>query len=160
MKEVYEFPNYLIDTNANLWGKKQKHYNFKRPSVNKLGYLEVSLRKDGKQYTKKLHRLVLETFRGKCPEGMQSCHNDGNPTNNKLSNLRWDTAKSNQADRVLHGTDSRGEKSGTAKLTKTNVKHIRSLIKQGLSQREIARRYGVQQAAIWCIHNKKTWRYT
>lgn len=51
-----------------------------------------------------VHRLVLEAFVGPCPEGMEGCHGDGDPTNNSLGNLRWDTATSNQLDKVRHGT--------------------------------------------------------
>jgi len=58
----------------------------------------------GKHYTKRVHRIVLEAFRGQCPEGMEGCHNDGDPENNRLNNLRWDTRSSNLADMVTHGT--------------------------------------------------------
>ena len=72
---------------------------------NKLGHRRVSVKPDGQSYRGMyVHRLVLMAFRGVCPEGMQGCHNDGNPSNNELSNLRWDTAKANQADRARHGT--------------------------------------------------------
>lgn len=55
-----------------------------------------------------VHRLVLETFRGKCPDGMEACHKDGNPQNNQLSNLRWGTPKANAADRTYHGRTAMG----------------------------------------------------
>lgn len=50
-----------------------------------------------------VHRLVLESFVGPCPEGWECCHNDGDPTNNRLENLRWDTRSNNGHDRVRHG---------------------------------------------------------
>ena len=52
-----------------------------------------------------VHRLVLEAFVGLRPEGLEGCHNDGDPTNNVPSNLRWDTHSSNVYDRREHGTD-------------------------------------------------------
>lgn len=57
-----------------------------------------------------IHRLVLETFIGPAPEGLQTRHLDGNPRNNRLDNLCWGTPKENQADRALHGTDNKGER--------------------------------------------------
>lgn len=48
-----------------------------------------------KNVSKRLHRLVWETFNGEIPEGMQIDHIDGNPENNKLDNLRCVTAKEN-----------------------------------------------------------------
>ncbi len=51
-----------------------------------------------------VHRLVLAAFVGPCPPGHQGCHNDGDPSNNDLSNLRWDTPSRNCRDQVRHGT--------------------------------------------------------
>ena len=50
-----------------------------------------------------VHRLVLAAFVGPCPEGMEACHNDGDPSNNQVSNLRWDTRSANMLDKVRHG---------------------------------------------------------
>ena len=49
------------------------------------------------------HRAVLETFVGPCPPGMEGCHNNGNPADNRLENLRWDTRQNNMIDKVNHG---------------------------------------------------------
>ena len=50
-----------------------------------------------------VHQLVLITFSGPRPPGMEVCHNDGDLANNKLSNLRWDTHQGNMLDMVRHG---------------------------------------------------------
>lgn len=50
-----------------------------------------------------VHRLVLIAFVGQAPDGMECCHNDGDPTNNQLANLRWDTRSENMRDRFRHG---------------------------------------------------------
>lgn len=55
------------------------------------------------QKNRQVHRLVLEAFVGPCPPGMEACHNDGDHTNNRLSNLRWDTRSSNMLDLTRHG---------------------------------------------------------
>lgn len=52
-----------------------------------------------------VHRLVLSAFTGPCPPGMECCHNDGDPSNNRPENLRWDTRSSNARDKRVHGTD-------------------------------------------------------
>jgi hypothetical protein len=51
----------------------------------------------------RIHTLVLEAFAGPRPEGMEGCHNDGNPTNNHIDNLRWDTRSANNQDTLRHG---------------------------------------------------------
>lgn len=68
------------------------------------GYHVIRVKRDGKQRKLRIHRLVLEAFVGPCPDGMECCHNDGDPGNNRLSNLRWDTKSANEFDQVRHGT--------------------------------------------------------
>lgn len=65
------------------------------------GHQVISFGKRNRHY---VHLLVLEAFVGPRPDGLEGCHNDGDPTNNRASNLRWDTPSSNQLDRVKHGT--------------------------------------------------------
>lgn len=72
-------------------------------SVGSHGYLDVGLCDGGVRRTRLVHRLVLEAFVGPCPEGQEACHADSDRTNNRLSNLRWDTTKANAADRVAAG---------------------------------------------------------
>ncbi len=67
------------------------------------GYLQVTLTRDGVCRTKKVHILVLEAFRGPRPEGMKGCHDDDDPTNARLENLRWDTHSGNMRDCVRNG---------------------------------------------------------
>ena len=103
------------------------------------------------------HKLVMEAFVGIRPQGMECCHNDGNPQNNHLTNLRWDTAKSNQADRVRHGTTNRGEQCGTAKLT---LEQVRAIRQDNRLQRIIAAEYGVRDNTISRIKSGKRWTHS
>lgn len=73
------------------------------PRLSRRGYLRVSLTKKKDHY---MHRLVLLAFTGPRPEGMECLHDDGNPLNNNLKNLRWGTPSENAYDRVRHGTHS------------------------------------------------------
>ncbi len=67
------------------------------------GYTQLSFQKDGKSYYRLLHRLVLETFIGPCPDRMECCHKDGNKQNNSVGNLYWGTRVDNTADNIRHG---------------------------------------------------------
>ena len=64
----------------------------------------VGLSRKGRQWVKLVHRLVLKTFVGPCPDNHECCHNNGNSLDNRLSNLRWDTRKANVKDACMHGT--------------------------------------------------------
>lgn len=67
------------------------------------GHLKVTLSRGGAAATRKVHQLVLEAFVGPCPDGLEVCHGDGDPQNNRLPNLRYDTHAANTSDRVEHG---------------------------------------------------------
>lgn len=68
-----------------------------------VGYRYVHLWKENNRTSRGIHVLVLEAFIGPRPHGMDACHNDGEPKNNNLSNLRWDTRAENSRDTVRHG---------------------------------------------------------
>lgn len=108
-----------------------------------------------------VHRIVLEVFVGPCPNGMECCHYDGDKTNNRLSNLRWDTKKGNAADRDRHGRQHKGSASYRAKLKEEDIPIIRYLLKKHKGVlgylSAIARRFNVHVAGIHSIENNLTW---
>lgn len=67
-------------------------------------YRACSLYRDGKPKQVTVHILVLETFVGPRPEkGMQGCHRDDDPSNNRLDNLYWGTPVQNYRDKRNNG---------------------------------------------------------
>jgi hypothetical protein len=74
------------------------------------GHLVVDLRNGGKRRMAKVHQLVLEAFVGSRPGGMEGCHNNGDGTDNRVENLRWDTPSENNFDLVRHGTHFQARK--------------------------------------------------
>src|SRR5689334_10373035 len=46
-----------------------------------------------------VHEIVLSTFIGPKPSGMEACHENDVGLDNRLSNLRWDTPAANDEDR-------------------------------------------------------------
>lgn len=68
------------------------------------GYRCVNLRTGGGNgRVTPIHRLVLLAFVGPLPPGMVSRHLNGNPTDNRLENLKYGTQSENMHDRVRHG---------------------------------------------------------
>ncbi|GAB3830067.1 NUMOD4 domain-containing protein [Kribbella italica] len=84
-----------------------------RPTVerDRWGHLKVGLRRDGKTVTRRVHSLVMLAFVGEREDpSLVTCHGDGNPANNHLCNLRYDTQSNNSLDAVRHGTHPTGSK--------------------------------------------------
>ena len=92
------------------------------------GYRQIGLRaSNGTRKTWKIHALVLLAFVGPRPEGYFACHNNGDNTDNRLSNLRWDTAAANAADAIAHGTQTNVRKTHCPRghrLAAPNLVHV------------------------------------
>ena len=89
------------------------------------GYKRVNLYKGGKALTRGVHQIVMLGFVGPVPEGMEVCHNDGNPANNSLENLRYDTLSANQQEIVAHG---RNEKANRTHCPRGHVLKLPNLV--------------------------------
>ena len=73
------------------------------PEKKSSGYLIVRLCKNHDQTKRYVHRIVLETFVGEAPAGMQACHWNDDKEDNRPENLRWGTPNENMFDRVRNG---------------------------------------------------------
>lgn len=74
-----------------------------KPREHEKGYLTVNPCNEDGNKNRYVHRLVLEAFVGKCPDGMETLHIDGDPTNNRVDNLRWGSSSDNPLDIIRHG---------------------------------------------------------
>lgn len=88
------------------------------------GRYYVNLCRDAVPRTRPIYRLVIEAFRGPRPDGMEACHSDGDCTNDRLSNLRWDTVSENRRDTVRHGNH--------VQANKTHCPHGHALVRPNL----------------------------
>lgn len=96
-----------------------------------------------------VHRLVLITFVGPCPDGMECRHLDGNPSNNRVDNLRWGTKIENSNDRWYHDTMPRV-------LTDEMVHIIRS---SSLPSKQLAKELNAPYPAVQSARVKRTYRH-
>jgi len=126
----------------------------------KSGYARVSLYKHNKSTWKTIHRLLAEHFIPNPNKYPFVCHNDGDTSNNHVSNLYWGTAKMNAADTLKHGTRPIGDKHWKAKLTEKEVIRIRELsdTKQK-SYSQLSKLYGVSKSHIGLVVQRKSWKH-
>ena len=100
--------------------------------------------------TTPVHYLVCITFIGERPKGYDICHKNGNPKDNRLVNLRYDSKSQNQIDMYRQGM-----KTGNAKLEIEDVLKIRRLYsKEGYSQRKLAKIFNISKTQIGNIVRK------
>jgi hypothetical protein len=124
-----------------------------------IGYLRVNLLR-ARTSGEYVHRIMYKTFIGEIPDGMEVCHNNGDKLNNNLWNLRIDTQKGNEKDKIAHGTITYGERNGCHKLTEKEVLEIRERYANGrITMKQLANDYNVNVSAISRIINRKRWAW-
>jgi hypothetical protein len=165
-RDIPGLPGYRIDCTGTVWSSihlqsKSKQWKALTQFKTKQGYMQIVLRRNGKSARFFVHRLVLTTFHGPCPEGMESRHLDGNSLNNHRDNLCWGTHLENIADKKRHGTMldiSDLARRTLAKLSMSDVRTIKQKLSEGVYGTELARQYGVTNATIYQIKDGKTWK--
>lgn len=104
-RAVPGYPNYSVTRDGRIWTERRERVKggWMKLSTHKSGYPFTMGRVGGRQVALYPHRLVALAWIGPQPDGMEVCHNDGNPANNEVSNLRWDTHSENMKDVRRHG---------------------------------------------------------
>ena len=125
--------------------------------VNEKGYLSVVLRHNGTARRVGVHILVLLTFVGAKPPGMECAHGDGKPSNNMVENLRWATRSANALDKLGHGTLRYGSKASGARLTEATVAEIRARRASGERTVALAREFGVSYQCVYDAATGRSW---
>lgn len=75
--------------------------------TNPKGYRFVNLFDGQRSNPRAVHRLVMLTFVGPRPDGLEIRHLDGDQLNNAVDNLAYGTRAENLADQIDHGTHPR-----------------------------------------------------
>lgn len=167
---IEEFPTYEINSLGHI--RNITTHVTKYTLVHKSGYVHVSFKKNGKIFTRKVHRLVAEYFLEK-PENFVGDlvvkHLDNNKSNNVHTNLCWDSQYNNMQDAFRDGIipPMKGERNGRATLSEDIVEAMCKDFEEGMMPKQAVKKYGVsqQQASkiragiqwkhIWCKYDIK-----
>jgi HNH endonuclease len=167
-RHIPGFPGYGADTDGNIWSCRIQGrcntvigpWRRLKESRDSNGYRSVTLRISGRSVRRSIHSLVLKTFVGPCPEGMEARHfPDPNPTNNRARNLSWGTPNANGHDRIIHGTSGKGSRNARAKLIEADVVRLRAMWSSGITTSEIAKTFGISPGVAWKAATRKTWKH-
>ena len=121
-------------------------------------YKTVHLCKDNIVKTALVHKLIMEAFVGPVPKNKEVCHNNGNPVDNNITNLRYGTKSENALDKIKHGyVQPNGSKSGGSKLVENQVYFIKYALDLGIKSKALAKQFGVGRQCISDIRNNRTW---
>lgn len=151
----YEVSNFgRVRSIPRIVGKKQLRGKIINPYLSNSGYYFVSL--TGSHTKRYIHRLVARAFIGKfTKEKPQVNHKDGNRQNNLITNLEL----SNQSENLVHAHKVLGHKVHNIKLDKSKAETIRKLYKDGVPQRQLAKRFNVSVMTINRLINFVQYEY-
>lgn len=149
--QIKDFPEYYVTDMGDVYsriyhpiqnpGTRIRKVN---PYTNRYGYSQVTLCKDGKHYTKRVHRLIAEHFIPNPDNKPQVNHKNGIRTDNRVENLEWCSGSENiqHAYRVLHRRSSMGMLGKFGKLHPNS-----KVIQQIQDGKVIAEYYGSGEAS-------------
>lgn len=100
---LYEVSSQGVIYSLNYAGKRGKRKALKPQKMKNGGYLAVTLSKDGKNKTCKIHRLVAEHFIPNPKSLPQVNHKLGDKSKNSVTDLEWSTNADNTKHAYAHG---------------------------------------------------------
>ena len=126
-KTIDGYSNYQVSNFGRIRAVKQRYRNkqFLKPSVDKDGYLYVTLYNNKKKRSFKIHRLVANYFIPNPDNLPQVNHKDEDKTNNMAFNLEYCTASYNSS----YGTR-------TKRSIKKKIKKVSQLFLDGTPYKE------------------------
>jgi len=121
------------------------------------GYGQIKL--TGQRRQTYAHRVAYEWAKGPIPPHKQVCHTCDNPRCVNPAHLFVGTASDNLQDMKRKGRHLYGVKNSQSVLTDQKVKEILALSKVGVTQMDLAGRYGVSQGTISKIVLGQRWTH-
>jgi hypothetical protein len=165
-------PDYRVGNDGSIWTKYHSTnkkigrrfiydtWRMRATTLSRLGYERLNLLVNGKWTQCRVHAVVLETFVGPRPEGMECRHLNDIKTDNRAENLCWGTKTENHEDQRYNKgyVDISGSRNPKAKIRIEDVKLLKSGRDFTLEEKkEIARRNNITLQSIYKIIRGETW---
>jgi hypothetical protein len=164
---VVGFPDYEVSNLGRVKSHRRVRVHRKnKPKIltsfpNAQGYRYVTFGINGKRIIKYIHTMVLVAFSGPCPPGYEGNHDDGDKSNNCLSNLEWVTPSENVRHAYKTGLKRGvfGSKNHLSKLTECEVILLKRMINVGIKGIILSKLFNMSRAQISRIKNGKNRNY-
>lgn len=155
--EIPGFPGYKVGSDGTVWsqwrGRKMGlEWRQKKTPPDVKGRPRVGISRGRKFFNFKVCTLILSSFVGPQPVGMECCHENDIKSDNRLTNLRWDTARANLADAIRN-------RKRVIILDESDIPAIRFLRRLGWRLLDIGRLFGVGSEAIGKVTRRVNWRH-
>lgn len=103
-----------------------------------------------------VHNVMCKLAHGDPEEGQEASHSCGKRSCINPNHLSWKLHDLNIKDKELQGKQPKGEEIHFSVLTEEDVRYIRN---SKMSQRSLAKLFGVCPATISCVRTYKTWKH-
>ena len=156
---MYE-SDYQISTFGRVKSIKDGRERILKPSVDKDGYLQIALSKNGNVKKFKIHRLVAPAFIPNPDGKSQINHRDGNKMNNHVDNLEWNTDRENNLHAIKTGL-RKYQKNSNRTLTNEQVTWCRKVyipFDSEFGSTALANKFGISQPCMNSILHSKTYK--
>ena len=156
---------YIVDTEGKIYSThnngRGKYHQELHQRLNRDGYYEVTVGKNTHRTTKRVSRIVAETFIENPLNLDEVDHINNIRTDNRVENLRWVTHKEN-VEKIPFETQSkakRGSGNGRTTFVEENIIEIRKLYDEGMPIYKIAQKYNSAWSTINNIVKGLTWKH-
>lgn len=158
VEEIEKMPDFLaiegyeglyeVGKEGGVWSLNYNHTGQRKqlkPAPNRDGYHNVSLCKEGKQKTHRVHQLVLNAYLPKPSPELEVLHKNSKPADNRLENLKWGPHEENNNDPHRRGLQSE------AMTNHPSLSTVVLCVESGVvypSNSEASRRTGIARTSI------------
>jgi len=157
MKKIPNYENYAVSKCGKIFNLNTGRQL--REDIGNNGRARITVCKNNKPKRFQVHRLIAELFIPNPLDKETVNHKDGNPLNNHVDNLEWNTRQENQRHAVENELCPRGEENGNSCNKESTVKKVCELIQAGFQRSYILNETDISKSSFDDIRRRKTWAW-